>query len=263
MVTPMAEFDSSKPSIARVYDYLLGGKDNFPADRAVGDVFVDRFPGAVAIARDNRTCMARAVRYVSTELGIGQFLDLGSGMPTAGNVHQIARSLDPDARVVYADIDPVVLSHGKALLGKDEQTVVIEADVRDPGALLASPQVRELLDFTRPVAVFASAVLHHLTDDEDPQAVIDTVKAAVPSGSALFVSHFRTLSDPESAAMEKVLQEAFGRGSWRTDEQIGAYFSGLRLIDPGVVPCALWHTDAADSGLTGYQRLIAAGLAVK
>lgn len=259
----MADFDSRKPSIARVYDYLLGGKDNFSADRAVGDVFVDRFPGAVAIARDNRACLARAVRYVATELGIGQFLDLGSGLPTADNVHQVARRVNPAARVVYADIDPVVLSHARALLEKDDKTAVVEADIRDPEALLASPQVRGLLDFTRPVAIIASAVLHHLTDDEDPQAVIDTVKAAVPPGSVLFVSHFRTLSDPESAAMEQVLQEAFGRGSWRTDEQIGAYFGGLRLIDPGLVPCGLWHPDAAGVCLNGYQRLIVAGLAEK
>lgn len=259
----MANFDQSKPSIARVYDYLLGGKDNFSADRAVGDVFVDRFPGAVAIARDNRLCLTRAVRYIASELGIDQFLDLGSGLPTADNVHQVARRVNPAARVVYADIDPVVLSHGRALLEKDDQTAVVEADIRDPEALLASPEVRKLLDFTQPVAVIASAVLHHLTDDEDPQAVIDTVKAALPPGSALFVSHFRTLNDPESAAMEQVLQEAFGRGNWRTDEQIGAYFAGLRLIDPGLVPCALWHPDADGVGLTGYQRLIAAGLAQK
>lgn len=259
----MAEFDRSKPSIARVYDYLLGGKDNFEADRAVGDIFIDRFPGAVAIARDNRLCLARAVRYIATELGISQFLDLGSGLPTADNVHQVARGVNPAARVVYVDIDPVVLSHGRALLEKDDQTAVVEADIRDPKALLASPHVRDLLDFTQPVAVIASAVLHHLTDDENPQAVIDTIKAALPPGSALFVSHFRTLNDPESEAMEQVLHEAFGRGSWRTDEQIDAYFAGLRLLDPGLVPCALWHPNDAVPDLTGYQRLIVAGLAEK
>ncbi len=258
METP--SFDPEVPSIARTYDYLLGGKDNFPPDRELGDVFIERFPGAVAIALDNRACLVRAVSYIAGELGIGQFLDLGSGLPTADNVHQVAQRANPAARVAYVDIDPVVLAHGRALLAEDEQTIVVRADITDPRTILATPEIRALLDFSRPVAIIASAILHHLTDDEDPLDVIMAITDAVPAGSCLFVSHFRTLGDPDSAAMEEVLQEAFGRGAWRTDEQIAEYFTGTELVEPGIVPCAQWHPDGDPGELTGYQHLIVAGL---
>jgi SAM-dependent methyltransferase len=253
-------FDPEVPSIARVYDYLLGGKDHFPADREVGEIFVSRFSGAVAIAQDNRACLIRAVRYIATDLGIDQFLDLGSGLPTADNVHEVAQRANPAARVGYVDIDPVVLAHGRALLQEDDQTVVISANIADPPSVLGDPELRTLLDFSRPVAIIASAILHHLTDEEDPLGVIGAFKDALPEGSCLFVSHFRTLGDPESAELEAVLQEAFGRGAWRNDEQIAGYFAGTDLIEPGIVPCARWHPAADPGELTGYQRLIVAGL---
>ena len=256
-------FDPEVPSIARVYDYLLGGKDHFPADREIGEIFIRQFPGAVAIALDNRACLTRAVRYIAEELGISQFLDLGSGLPTADNVHEVAQRANPAARVGYVDIDPVVLAHGRALLQEDDQTVVISADITDPGSVLGNPELQALLDFGHPVAIIASAILHHLTDDEDPLGVIGTFKDAVPEGSCLFASHFRTLGDPESAEMEAVLHEAFGRGAWRTDAQIAGYFAGMDLAEPGIVPCAQWHPDTDPGELTGYQRLIVAGLGHK
>jgi hypothetical protein len=256
-------FDPEVPSIARTYDYLLGGKDHFPADREVGEIFIQRFPGAVDIALDNRACLIRAVRYIAKELGIDQFLDLGSGLPTADNVHEVAQRANPAARVGYVDIDPVVLVHGRALLQEDDQTVVISANIADPPSVLGNPELLALLDFGRPVAIIASAILHHLTDDEDPLAVIDTIKDALPEGSCLFISHFRTVGDPESAELEAVLHEAFGRGTWRTDEQIADYFTGTKLIEPGIVPCAQWHPEADPGELTGYQRLIVAGLGRK
>ena len=253
-------FDPEVPSIARTYDYLLGGKDNFPPDRELGDIFFQRFPGAVAIALDNRACLVRAVSYIAGELGIGQFLDLGSGLPTADNVHQVAQRANPAARVAYVDIDPVVLAHGRALLAEDDQTIVVRADITDPPKVLGMPEVRELLDLTRPVALVASAVLHHVTDEEGPLAVIGAFKDEMAAGSALFISHFRTLGDPDSAAMEEVLYEALGRGAWRTDEQIAEYFADTELVEPGIVPCAHWHPDNDPGELTSYQRLIVAGL---
>jgi len=260
---PKPSFNPQVPSIARTYDYLLGGKDNYPVDREIGEIFVRKFPGAVRIALDNRACLVRAVTFIAGELGISQFIDLGSGLPTADNVHQVAQRADPGAKVVYVDNDPIVLAHGRAMLAEDECTVVVRADIRQPSQILSDPAVRGLIDFSRPVAVIASAVLHHLLDEEDPLGVISAVRDATPAGSCLFVSHFRALGDPDSAALEAVMLEAFGRGEWRTSEQIGQFFGDMRLIAPGIEPCARWRPDTDPGDLTAYQRLIVAGLGRK
>ncbi|MDX6340924.1 MAG: hypothetical protein QOH87_1062 [Trebonia sp.] len=258
-------FNPQVPSIARTYDYLLGGKDNYPVDREVGEIFVRKFPGAVQIALDNRACLVRAVTFIAGELGIDQFIDLGSGLPTADNVHQVAQRADAGAgaRVVYVDNDPIVLAHGRAMLAEDEHTVVVKADIRQPAQILSDPAVRDLIDFGRPVAVIASAVLHHLLDEEDPLGAIRAMCDATPAGSCLFVSHFRTLGDPDSAALEEVMLEAFGRGMWRTSEQIGQFFGAMRLTAPGIVPCARWRQDTDPGDLNLYQQLIVAGLGRK
>jgi SAM-dependent methyltransferase len=258
---PRPLFDPAIPSIARTYDFLLGGKDHYPSDRKVGEIFLEKFPGAVQIALDNRACLIRAVTMMAAELGIDQFIDLGSGLPTADNVHQVAQRHNAGAVVVYVDNDPVVLAHGRALLEENDLTTVLPADIRDPGQILGSDELRAMIDLRRPVGVVASAVLHHLQDGEDPAGVIRAFRDALPAGSYLFVSHFRTLRDPASAALEKVMLQAFGRGVWRTDEEIAAYFDGLELIEPGIVPCALWHAARSDQdSLTDYQQLIVAGL---
>jgi hypothetical protein len=256
-------FNPGVPSIARTYDYLLGGKDNYPADREIGEIFIKKFPGAVQIALDNRACLVRAVTYIAGQLGISQFIDLGSGLPTADNVHQVAQRADPGARVVYVDNDPIVLAHGRAMLAEDDQTVVVRADIRQPAQILSDPVVRSLIDFGRPVAVIASAVLHHLLDEEDPLGAIRAMCAATPAGSCLFVSHFRTLGDPDSAALEAVMLEAFGRGVWRGSDQIGQFFGDMQLVPPGIVPCALWRQDPDPGDLTPYQQLIVAGVGRK
>jgi SAM-dependent methyltransferase len=260
---PKPSFDPRVPSIARTYDYLLGGKDNYPVDREIGEIFIRKFPGAVQIALDNRACLVRAVTFIASELGITQFIDLGSGLPTADNVHQVAQRADPRARVAYVDNDPIVLAHGRAMLAEDEFTVVVRADIRKPAQILSDPVVRELIDFTRPVAVIASAVLHHLLDEEDPLGAVRAMREATPTGSCLFLSHFRTLGDPESAALEAVMLEAFGRGVWRSSEQVGEFFGDMRLVEPGIVPCAQWRPDTDPGDLTPYQRLIVAGLGIK
>jgi hypothetical protein len=262
-VVEQPPFDPEVPSIARTYDYLLGGKDNYPADREVGEIFIREFPGAVQIALDNRACLVRAVSYIAANLGIDQFLDLGSGLPTADNVHEVARRACPAARVAYVDHDPIVLAHGRALLAADDQTIVVGADIAEPASIVSHPDVRGLLDFDRPIAVIASSVLHHLTVDEDPLACIRAFMAAVPAGSCLFIAHGRTLGDAESAGLQELAQEAFGRGSAGTDAQIAEYFAGTELIEPGIVPCAQWHPATDPGELTCYQRLIVAGLGRK
>ncbi|MFD8064706.1 SAM-dependent methyltransferase [Streptomyces parvulus] len=263
MTGETSSIDSTRPSIARVYDYLLGGKDNYAVDREIGDVFKRDLPGSVAIAFANRAALVRAVREIVTTTGIRQFIDLGSGLPTADNVHQVAQRHDPDARVVYVDTDPQVLVHGRALLEENDRTRVVPVDVRDPEAVRAHPQTRELIDFDRPVAVMFSAILHHVNDEEDPAGIVRYWREQVPCGSHFFVSHFRSGNNPETTGAEKVLQGTFGRGRWRTDEEIAALLDGLEILEPGIVPASLWHAGANPCEPTVWERLIAAGMARK
>jgi O-methyltransferase involved in polyketide biosynthesis len=271
MTGERSSINSTEPSIARVYDYLLGGKDNYAVDRAVGDVFKRDLPGSVAIAFANRAALTRAVREIVTTTGIRQFIDLGSGLPTADNVHQVAQRYAPESQVVYVDTDPQVLVHGRALLEENDRTRVVPVDVRDPEGVRTHPDTQALIDFDRPVAVMFSAVLHHVNDEEGPGDIVRYWRDHVPSGSHFFVSHFRSGHNPETAKAEKVLQGTFGRGRWRTDEEIESLLGGLEILAPGVVPASLWRPDEGDgpwSGdgereLTVWERLIAAGLARK
>jgi hypothetical protein len=262
-MTAPTPFNPHIPSIARTYDFLLGGKDHYPSDREVGEIFVRRFPGAVQIALDSRACLVRAVEFMARELRIAQFIDLGSGLPTADNVHQVAQRVNTVARVVYADNDPIVLAHGRALLEENEYTAVVKADVRHPEEIITAEETRKLIDFDRPVGIIASAILHHIVDGEDPIGIIRAFRDAVPAGSYLFISHFRTLGDPDSAALEEVMFQAFGRGAWRTDAQIAEYFAGTDLLEPGIVPCARWRPERDPGQITSYQRLVVAGLGRK
>ncbi|GAA2887049.1 SAM-dependent methyltransferase [Streptomyces mexicanus] len=262
--------DPTRPSIARVYDYLLGGKDNYAVDREIGDVFKRDLPGSVAIAFANRAALIRAVGQIATTTDVRQFIDLGSGLPTADNVHQVAQRHAPESRVVYVDIDPQVLVHGRALLEENDRTRVVAADVRHPEDVLSHPDTQELIDFDRPVAVMFSAILHHVNDDEDPAGIVRYWREHVPSGSCFFVSHFRSGNNPETEEAERVLQQTFGRGRWRTDKEIASLLDGLEILDPGIVPAPLWRPEGADSPLHGgerdltvWERLISAGLARK
>ncbi|MGV9904143.1 SAM-dependent methyltransferase [Streptomyces sp. NPDC003388] len=266
-----SSIDRTRPSIARVCDYLLGGSDNYAVDREVGDVFKRDLPGSVAIAFANRAALGRAVAEIVTTTGVRQFIDLGSGLPTADNVHQIAQRHAPESRVVYVDNDPQVLVHGRALLAENDRTRVVAGDVRDPEHVRAHPETLELIDFERPVAVVLSAVLHHMNDEEDPAGIVRYWRDQVPPGSYFFLSHFRSGDNPETAEAEGILQRTFGRGRWRTDEEIEALLDGLEILDPGIVPAPLWRPDAAggpglsggEQELTVWERLIAAGLARK
>ncbi|MBD2895351.1 SAM-dependent methyltransferase [Actinomadura nitritigenes] len=255
--------DVTKPSIARTYDVVLRGKDNFEVDRAFVDEIVKIVPEIYDVAAYNRQILGRGVRYLAGEAGLRQFLDLGSGLPTVQNTHQVAQSVAPESRVVYVDNDPIVLAHGRALLAENDRTTVVTADVREPEEILANEEVRRLLDLDRPVGVLLVGILHHLHDDEKPQRVVDTLMDAVPSGSHLFITSF-CASSQEAVDAEVQYQGLLGTGRFRTPEEIERWFAGLELLEPGVVPLPLWRPDGpVPNELTVGHRLMYGGIARK
>lgn len=242
--------DITQPSVARVYDYFVGGTDNFAIDRMVAERALEIMPDAKEAGLAARAFLRRAVRYMAADAGVRQFLDIGSGLPTGTNVHQVARGVDPAARVVYVDIDPMVHAHGRALLAGDDTTALIEGDVRDPEAILGHPVLRERLDLTRPVGLLLLSILHHVNDAEDPGRIAATLRAALPSGSHLAIIHFWDPGDEQprvSAKVreaEKVFNETMGTGRWRRRDEIEAYFGDFTMVEPGLVPLADWRPDA-------------------
>ncbi len=239
-------FDTSVAHQARIYDYLLGGKDNYAADRAAAEELARTWPGLSFSARANRAFLGRVVRYLAEEAGIRQFLDIGTGIPTAGNTHQVAQAIAPESRVVYVDYDPVVLAHARALMDSSEAgaTDYIHADLRDTGTVLA--QAAELLDFTRPVAVTMLAILHAMPDSDHPRRVVARVMDAVPSGSYLAISH--TASDLLGQEAREGVRNAVDRlvqqdGAARSREQVAAFFEGMDLVEPGLVRVEEWHPE--------------------
>ncbi|GAA4973814.1 SAM-dependent methyltransferase [Yinghuangia aomiensis] len=250
--------DPEQPSIARVYDAMLGGTDNFPADRAVAAKIQSVLPISKENAWRQRELLARGVRHLANE-GIDQFLDLGSGLPTVQNTHQIVQALNPDARVVYVDNDPAVFARGRVLLADDPRSAVVTADLRDVDVVLDHPEVCALVDFDRPVGLLMVGVLHHFADADDPGGVVKRYLDAVPSGSRLFLTHFRA-NPPVSDDLEKVFLTMLGSGRFRTQTEIEAYFDGLVLDEPGVVAMPLWKPDGPVAvPLDTSGEMIAAG----
>ena len=235
------QIDIRKPSAARVYDAILGGKDNFPWDRTVAAQVIAAFPQAATSAVLNRQVLERSVRYLHDQ-GVDQFLDLGSGLPTARNTHEIARELNPRALVAYVDNDPIVLTHARAQLAEDAATTVVTADVRYPDTILNSPAITAFLDFSRPIGLVLNGVVHHLNDDEDPHGVVTKLTSALAPGSYLQLTHFSTAA-PAAAALERVLMRSIGSGRMRSAGEITAFFDGLELVDPGVVFLPEWRPD--------------------
>jgi len=235
------EIDPNTPSVARVYDAILGGKDNFAVDRAIAEEAVKVMGDNGNGARLNRAALGRAVRFMAKS-GVTQFLDLGSGLPTVQNTHQIAQSVNPRARVVYVDNDPSVYLHGTALLTGDASTTVALADVRDPKALLAMPEIATFLDFTKPIGLILNAVIHHLLVEEEPYRIVDTYKDAVVPGSYLQLTHFSDASDEAKDSVD-VLRRTLGRGQVRTRAEITRFFDGWDLLEPGVVFLPDWRPD--------------------
>jgi trans-aconitate methyltransferase len=251
------KFDTSVANQARIYDYLLGGKDNYEADRAAVDAVLKVAPELGFSARANRAFLGRAVRYLAADAGIRQFLDIGTGIPTAGNTHQVAQAVAPESRVVYVDYDPVVLAHARALLTsrKSGATEYIDADLRDTGTILA--EAGGLLDFTRPVAVTMLMILHVFPDAEDPYALVARVMDSLPPGSYLAVSHLGAdllESEARQGFDDIVRRQAQQQYIGRTREQMTRFFEGLDLVEPGLVRVEEWHP-SADDGETGRSAL--------
>jgi SAM-dependent methyltransferase len=244
--------DPTKPNIARVYDFQLGGKNNFAIDRAVGRQILELAPDAPAIARSNRAFLRRVVRHMITEAGIRQFVDMGSGLPTQGNVHEVAQEAHPGTRVAYVDNDPVVLVHARALLDTSDATMVVQADLRRPAEILDDPALRKFIDFDQPVGLLLIAIMHHVNDDEGPEDITARWHAVLAPGSHLAISHFHNPGSalPEEAALaaasEKLMMEKFGTGRFRTGAEIRRFFGDFELLDPGVVPLPLWRPDAGE-----------------
>jgi hypothetical protein len=239
------EIDATVAHIARVYDYWLGGKDHFAADRAVGDKVLEIHPETVLSVRANRAFLARSVRYLAKTEGVRQFLDIGTGLPSANNTHEVAQAVAPAARVVYADNDPIVLAHARALLTSSPEgaTAYLDADLRDTDTILDG--AAEVLDFSKPVAVMLVAVLHMLRDEEDPRGVVTRLMSAVPPGSFLVVSHLASDVQPETMAeMGRRLNESMTQQvTMRSKDEVTGFFDGLSLVEPGVVRTHEWRPD--------------------
>jgi S-adenosyl methyltransferase len=243
------EIDTTRAHPARMYDYLLGGKDHFKADRVAIADLLHAVPTARTGARENRAFLGRAVRYLVAEAGIRQFLDIGTGLPTADNVHEVAQSVAPESRVVYMDNDPIVLAHGRALLTSHPagRTAYIQADLHDPDAILRHPAVRETLDLRQPVALMLVAVLHFFPDDQDPAGIVSTLLAALAPGSYLVASHTTAeYNDPGTAAdAEQAVHRAGVPFQTRTAVEFTKLgFTGLRMVEPGLVPVSEWRPEA-------------------
>jgi SAM-dependent methyltransferase len=264
------DFDTRQPHPARIYDYWLGGKDNFAADRQVAEKVAQLAPWVISGARGNRGFLTRAVRYLA-QAGVRQFVDIGSGLPSAGNVHEVAQAVDPACRVLYMDNDPIVLAHARALLAGDERTVVVAGDARDPVGLLADRTAREHLDWSRPVAALYVAVLHFLDGDE-PARILAEVRDRLVPGSYLVVSHVADLPDtvegPERAAATKAAAELYAGLAapfvLRSRQEIAGLFAGFELVEPGLVAAHEWRPQRGRPGppvpvLAGVGRLQASG----
>jgi O-methyltransferase involved in polyketide biosynthesis len=224
-----------------MYDYFLAGKDNFAADRAAAEEVIERFPLTREIARANRAFLGRAVRFLAGEAGIDQFLDIGAGLPTQDNVHQVAQRVRSGARVVYVDRDPVVLTHAHAILVRDAQTSAIEGDVRKPANIWSNPELRELLDVSRPVAILLVAVLHFVREDEGVYAAVRTLVDALAPGSYVVISHVEHRPELEEAAT--VYQRANAPAVLRSVEEISGFFDELTMVEPGLVNVRQWRPD--------------------
>jgi hypothetical protein len=245
--TPPAapRIDTSVAHPARRYDYLLGGKDNFAADRESGDRLIAAVPTMRTGVLENRRFLRRAVTHLARAAGIRQFLDVGTGIPTSPNTHEIAQGIAPDARVVYVDNDPIVLTHARALLSSSPEgaTAYLDADLRRPERILAHPELRATLDLTRPVALMLIAVLHFIPDADDPHGLLAPLIDALPSGSYLAMSHvtYDFLPPRTAEQVDHIVSAEPFRA--RSTAEFTAFFDGLDLIDPGVVPVSQWRAD--------------------
>jgi hypothetical protein len=242
----VARIDTSVAHPARRYNYLLGGKDHFAADRQSAAELEAAMPTVRLAAVENRWFLQRAVEFLARR-GVRQYLDIGTGIPTADNTHEVAQAIDPTARVVYVDNDPIVLTHARALLNSTPtgRTAYIDADLREPEKILADPDLRATLDFTEPIALMLVAILHFIRDDEEPKAIVRTLIDALPAGSYVVASHVTWEYMPPQVIEKLEAANRDGRFRARSTEQFAALMGGLELVEPGIVSVARWRADDA------------------
>jgi len=261
--------DITKPSIARAYDAALNGKDNYEVDRELLQRILAVAPEAKQIAWDNRMFLIRLVRFLAYKAGITQFLDCGSGLPTAENTHQVAQRLQRDARVIYVDNDPVVLTYGRALLQDNDQTHLVEADIFEPRQIIDHKTVRKYLDFSEPIALLQNGTLHHYSGTRNPADIMQEYIDALPSGSYVGISHFLDPQTSEYSDLARRIEQVFlhsplGCGWFRTRAEIESMFPGLELMEPGLTLCAEWWPDGPQiTPLNPVQHCIAGGVGRK
>ncbi|SCK45770.1 SAM-dependent methyltransferase [Streptomyces sp. WMMB 322] len=268
---PPVDLQVDRPHGARVYDYLLGGKTNYAADREQAEKILESIPSAVASAKENRAFIHRAARHLVREEGIRQFLDIGTGIPTSPNLHEVAQSLDPSARVVYADNDPIVLTHCRALHSSSPEgaTACLQADATEPERILASPELHGTLDLQQPVAITLGLLLHWLPDGYDAYGMVRTLLDAVPEGSALVITHVTKDFDERAGRIEEDFKGTGSSVRTRTKEEAERFFDGLEFVDPGLSAPQHWRPgpvriEAGDRGvLNGTTIPIWAGVALK
>jgi hypothetical protein len=261
--------DTTKASIARVYDAFLNGKDNYEIDRLVLRQVQQVAPEATQLAWDNREFLIRVTRFIASQTGVTQYLDCGSGLPTAENTHQVAQRMAPDSRVVYIDNDPVVLAHGRALLEENEQTHFVSADIFKPEEIMENEQVRKYLDFSQPIALFQLGTIHHYDGERSPADIMQAYIDALPSGSYVGISHFFDPEATEHSELARRMEDVFlhspmGTGLFRTRAQIEEMFCGLEFVPPGVTLCVDWWPDGPRlKPLDPVQYCIVGGVARK
>jgi S-adenosyl methyltransferase len=259
-----SEIDPSIPHPARIYDYMLGGKDNFPADRKMAEEIFALLPEVRSSVRENRGFLQRATRFLAREAGVRQFLDIGTGIPTQGNVHEVVAPIAPDARVVYVDNDPIVHIHANALLAGENATSIL-ADMREPESILGHPEAREMLDFDKPVAVLMVAILHFVPDEADPVGLVRRYRDAVAPGSYLVLSHATGDFHPPEVK-EKVgqmYQRASAPMTLRSRQEVERFFDGLELVDPGLALVSTWRPDGDGIDVDARHSSVYAGVGRK
>jgi hypothetical protein len=244
--------DTTVPHSARIWNYWLGGKDNYAVDREAGDQYREIFPGIAVVARTSRAFLTRAVRYLAAEAGIRQFLDIGTGLPTADNTHEVAQRVAPESRIVYVDNDPLVLAHARALLtsAPEGSTEYLDADIRNPEAIL--DQARALLDFSQPVALMLMGIMGHFTDEE-AYPIARGLVAGLPSGSYFALYDGASTNEAFNEAQRGYNESGAVPYHLRSPEQFARFFEGLDLVEPGVVPVAHWHPDPGDEPVEIYS----------
>lgn len=232
--------DSEKPSTARIYDYFLGGSDNYRVDRDTAERMIAMVPDSVAAVRANRDFLVRAVRFLAGEAGIDQFIDIGSGLPTQLNVHEVAQKFAPEARVVYVDYDPAVRAYGDVLLATNDGVRFAKQDLREPDDILADPAIAALIDFDRPVAILLIAILPFIYDAEDPEGILARLRRKMPPGSYIVISHI--LDDPRARVIAATQRQS-GTQAWtpRSWSRINSFFDGFDLVEPGLAIAAQWR----------------------